>query len=222
MSSETIVSASKPIALVGGSVIASGEINDICQYVEGFIAVDSGADALLDVGITPLAVIGDLDSLSDKARDTFAGILCEVREQSTTDFEKALSRVAAPAVICTGFTGGRMDHILSVLSVMIQYSDMSVVLVDQHDVSFLVPAGRTSLALSKGTRVSAMPVLAATMTLAGVVWPFANQPVSMAGFTSPSNAALGGDVIIDTDAPVLITLPRACLATVLKSVVRAQ
>ena len=31
------------------------------------IAVDGGADALLDIGLTPDIIIGDFDSLSDRA-----------------------------------------------------------------------------------------------------------------------------------------------------------
>lgn len=220
MSSETIVSTLKPVCFVGGAFATSVEINDINQYVDGVIAVDSGADAVLQAGLTPLAVIGDMDSLSQTARNTFAESLCQIDEQSTTDFEKALTRVAAPAIIGLGFTGGRMDHILSVLSVMVRYPEKPVILADANDVSFLAPQGETVFALPKDTRVSLMPVIPATVSLNGVVWPFWQTPMAMAGFTSPSNAAIGGDVTIQTDAPILVTLPRAHLPTALKAVVR--
>lgn len=220
MSSETIVSTLKPVCFVGGAFATAVEINDINQYVDGVIAVDSGADAVLEAGLTPLAVIGDLDSLSQIARNTFAESLCQIDEQSTTDFEKALTRVVAPAIIGLGFTGGRMDHILSVLSVMVRYPEKPVILADANDVSFLAPQGETVFALPKATRVSLMPVIPATVSLNGVVWPFSQTWMSMAGFTSPSNAAIGGDVTIQTDAPILVTLPRAHLPTALKAVVR--
>ena len=220
MSSETIVSTSRPVCFVGGASATSFEINDIYQHVTGFVAVDSGADALLKASIAPIAVIGDLDSLSQTARDTFVDLLCQIEEQSTTDFEKALTRVAAPAIIALGFTGGRMDHILSVLSVMMRYSDKPVILTDCDDVSFLAPIGQSVLELPEGTRVSLMPVAPATVSLDGVVWPFTQTLMTMTGFTSPSNAATGGDVTIQTDAPILVTLPRAHLPIALKAVVR--
>ncbi len=220
MSSEIIVSCDKPLCLVGGATTSIEEINNISQWVDSFVAVDSGADVLFDAGISPIAVIGDLDSLSSNARATFANQLCEIAEQSTTDFEKTLTRVTAPAMIALGFTGGRMDHMLSVLNVMIRYPDKPVILADAQDASFLVPAGVTVFALPQNTRLSVMPVAPATVSLDGVVWPFSQELMSMAGFTSSSNAAAGGDVTIRTDAPVLVTLPRAHLAIALKAVFR--
>jgi thiamine pyrophosphokinase len=220
VSSETIVSSSRPVCLVGGASAIPVEIKDVSQWVAGFVAVDSGADVVLQAGITPIAVIGDLDSLSQTARDTFVSLLCQINEQSTTDFEKALTRVAAPAIIALGFTGGRMDHTLSVLSVMMRYPDKPVILADPDDVSFLVPKGKSAFELPKGTRVSLMPVAPATVSVDGVVWPFPQTLMTMTGFTSPSNAAIGGDVTIQTDAPILVTLPRAHLPTALKAVVR--
>lgn len=220
MSSGIIVSSENPLCLVGGATSTISEITDISQWIEGFIAVDSGADILLEAGIAPLAVIGDLDSISAQSRAIFANKLCEIKEQSTTDFEKTLTRVSASALIALGFTGGRMDHILSVLSVMIRYPDKPVILADAHDASFLAPAGTTVFELSEGTRVSLMPVTTSLVSLDGVMWPFSLTLMEMTGFTSPSNAALGGDVTIKTDAPVLVTLPRAQLATALKVVAR--
>lgn len=222
MSSKIIVSNTGPICLVGGASASVDDLKDISQWVGAFVAVDSGADVLLGAGLTPDAVIGDLDSLSAKARAIFAHLLHEIAEQSTTDFEKALTRVAAPAIIALGFTGGRMDHILSVLSVMVRYADNPVILADTHDVSFLVSAGQTEFILPEDTRVSLMPVAPATVSLEGVVWPFSQEQMAMSAFTSPSNAALGGAVSIMTDAPILVTLPRAHLATALKAVARAE
>jgi thiamine pyrophosphokinase len=220
VSSGIIVSSEKPLCLVGGAAASIDVINDISQWVEGFVAVDSGADVLLDAGVTPRVVIGDLDSISPQSRAAFQDRLCEIKEQSTTDFEKALCRVTASALIALGFTGGRMDHILSVLSVMVRYPEKPVILTDAHDASFLASAGQTVFTLPQGTRVSLMPVTPATVSVDGVVWPFSQMQMTMAGFTSPSNAALGGDVSITTDAPVLVTLPRAHLQTALKVVAR--
>jgi len=218
---DPIVSSPTLVCLVGGASIAKSDVLSVAERVSAYIAVDSGADHLLNAGLTPRAVIGDLDSLSRKARALFADRLCHIEEQSTTDFEKALTRVDAPAVLGIGFTGGRLDHVLSVLNVMMRHPDRPVVLADREDASFLAHAGDTVLDLPEATRVSIMPLIPATVTLGGVVWPFDAQPLAVDGFTSPSNAALGGDVTVRTDAPVLVTLPRAFLPIALQAVSRA-
>lgn len=219
---EPIVASDNPVCFVGGAAIAEDAISAVFAHVAAFIAVDGGADHLLAASVTPAAVVGDLDSLSDRARAIFADQLCHVAEQSTTDFEKALVRVAAPVVLALGFTGGRIDHMLSVLNVMARFWDRAIVLVDPNDVCFVARSGRTVFHADQGTRISLMPLGAATVSVSGVVWPFAATRMTPSGFTSPSNAALGGQVAIETDGPVLVTLPRLLLPTALQAAVRAE
>ena len=220
--SQPIVSQDSAICLVGGGLLESDAILGVKPHVSGFIGVDGGADHLLEAGIRPLAVIGDLDSLSDQTRATFADLLVPVAEQSTTDFEKALTRVAAPAVLALGFTGGRLDHTLAVLNVMARMPERAVVLLDASDASVMLPKGRTRLVLPAGARLSLMPMDPAQVTASGLVWPFADQAMLPAGFISPSNAvADGGEVVIETDTPVLLILARALWPSALQAVSRA-
>lgn len=220
MAMNPIVSSSSLICLVGGASLGKTEISAIFPLSNIIVAVDGGADHLLQAGVMPAAVIGDLDSLSAQARDTFAHVLCHISEQSTTDFEKALLRVAAPVILGLGFTGGRMDHILSVLNVMARHADRAIVLIDDDDVCFLAPLGASQMDLPQGARIAIMPLDAANVSVTGLQWNFTEMLMTPAGFTSPSNAAVGGIVTLQTDGPVLVTLPRAHLQTALKAAVR--
>jgi thiamine pyrophosphokinase len=220
LSSETIVSNDSPVCFVGGASIAENAISAVFSHVEAFIGVDGGADHLLAASVTPAAVIGDLDSLSAQARATFGPQLCYVAEQLTTDFEKALIRVKTPLVLALGFTGGRLDHTLSVLSVMARYDDRAIILVDAQDVSFVARLGQTSFDVPEDVRVSIMPLTVATVTVSGLQWPFTETRMTMDGFTSASNAAIGGAVSIQTDGPVLVTLPRAFLPIAMQAAAR--
>jgi len=221
LSNKPIVASDKPVCLVGGARIAKDAISAVSTHAGAFVGVDAGADHLLAADVRPAAVIGDLDSLSDQARATFQTCLFEVTEQSTTDFEKALTRVAAPMVLGLGFTGGRLDHSLSVLNVMARHVQRAILLIDRDDVSFVAPLGQVAFYLPHGTRVSIMPLGAATVTVTGVRWPFAEMVMAPNGFTSPSNAALGGRISLQTDGPVLITLPQAHLQTAMPASARA-
>ncbi|MEJ8559894.1 thiamine diphosphokinase [Yoonia sp. GPGPB17] len=222
MPNKTIVSSDKPVCLVGGAPIAKDAISAVLSLVECFVGVDSGTDHLLAANVTPAAVVGDLDSLSDQARAAFTGCLHHIAEQSTTDFEKALTRIDAPCILGLGFTGGRLDHTLSVLNVMAQHMDKAVILIDAEDVSFIAPLGRTAFQADRDTRVSITPVGMANVTVSGLQWPFQNMCMTLNGFSSPSNAASGGSISIDTDGPVLITLPRALLPIALQAAARAE
>ena len=222
MAQNKIVSADRIVCLVGGAPLETSTLDLISAFVDRYIAVDAGADHLLRAGIQPAVVVGDLDSLSRHARATFADVLCHISEQSTTDFEKALSRVAAPAIIAVGFTGGRIDHALAVLNVMARYSQQRVFLLDQDDVSFVAAQGQTYLDLPSGCRISMMPLGEASVSASGVVWPFSDQLMTPTGFISSSNAAAGGPITIDVDGPLLITLPQAHLEDALQAGARAE
>ncbi|SFS14855.1 thiamine diphosphokinase [Yoonia litorea] len=218
---QSIVSNDRPICLVGGARISKAAFSAVSAYAKSFVAVDSGADFLLSKGILPERVIGDLDSISDEARVAFSEQIFQVAEQSSTDFEKALSRVDAPYVFALGFTGGRLDHTLAVLDVMLRLSERPVILVDQDDASFLARAGTVAIDLPQKTRISVMPVAPVdAVTLSGVQWPFESRAMAMGGFSSPSNEAVGGKVVLTSSAPVLVTLPLAQLAAAVTTVAR--
>jgi thiamine pyrophosphokinase len=218
---QSIVSSNKAICLVGGAAVTATSFAEVGPFVSGFVGVDGGADHLLARGVSPMAVVGDLDSLSTAARAAFADCLWHVPEQETTDFEKALSRVSAPQFIALGFTGGRMDHALSVLNVMARMPEKNVLLVDAYDVSYLAPLGDSTIDLPADTRVSLMPLGDVRASAAGVAWPFTDWALHPVGRTSASNMATGGPVRISAQGPLLVTLPRAHLGVVVTSGVRA-
>ncbi len=222
MTNDIIVSSNGPVCFVGGAKIGNKALGADFANVNSFVGVDGGADHLLAAGIAPVAVIGDFDSLSDKARATFADVLCHVSEQDTTDFEKALTRVTAPLIYALGFTGGRIDHILGVLNVMARYPDRAVLLVDDDDVSFVITHRLENLELPANSRISLMPLAALVVSATGLRWPLADFAMHPAGKTSGSNATSGEPVHIRTNGPLLVTLPRAHLATAVTAVARAE
>lgn len=168
-----------------------------------------------------MAVIGDLDSLSDAARAKFAAILHHIPEQDTVDFEKALRNVEAPLIYAVGFAGGRLDHTLAVLHVMGRYAERPVILLSADDASVVVPSAGLSLVLPIGCRVSVMPLADARVDALGLVWPIVDQAMHPMGFTSPSNAAAQENVRVSAQGPVVVTLPRSALPALEIAVVHA-
>lgn len=207
-----IVHTFDPIVLVGGADPGPEDLNTFPTPAPNLVGVDRGADHILAAGLTPIAVIGDLDSLSVAARQRYADITTQVAEQDTVDFEKALTRVQAPLIYAVGFSGGRLDHTLAVLDVMGRHADRPVILIGPDDVTAVVPRGGVTLSLSVGDRVSILPLATAQVTATGLRWPVDYTAMAPLGFASPSNAAAATQVRVDADAPVLLILPRGRLA----------
>ena len=219
MSTGSIVSADDIVGLIGGSALSVGEVEEIFPFISKYVGVDGGAEAILSAGHVPSLILGDFDSISEHTLALFDDRLCHISNQDTTDFEKALTLLNPRAMIALGFTGGRLDHTLSVLNVLQRHPNQCVVLVDAHDASFLLTSGQIRLALPPGARISVMPLDEATVTLRGVKWSFEAANMKPGGFDSPSNMAIGGPVDVAAEGPVVVILPRGHLSDLLQAVV---
>ena len=213
-----IVYSSDPVALVGGADLGPQDLNILQSYAPSFVGVDGGADHLLTAGIRPVAVIGDLDSISDGARLEYSDLLHHVCEQDTVDFEKAWRLVDAPIVFAVGFSGGRLDHTLAVLNVMGRFGGRRLILIGTEDVTAIVPRDGIVLnGLGTGSRLSLMPLATARVSATGMRWPVDDQVFDTLRFTSPSNEVVGPVVTLSAEGPVLLVLPRRSLDAMVKA-----
>ncbi len=208
-----IVHEKAPLTLLGGANVSPTVLNICLSRTSLCVAADGGADVALAAGITPLAVIGDLDSLSDAARAALADILHPVADEDTTDFEKVLQRVKAPLILAAGFLGGRLDHTFSVLNTLARYPDAPVILLSEDDAVVLLTAPVT-LMLDPGTRLALLPMDDATVTTTGLQWNLRDAAMHPAGAISSSNAVATTNVTIMPSGPVLLTVPLTALDAV--------
>jgi thiamine pyrophosphokinase len=184
------------------------------RHAPKVVAADGGADAALACDIMPDAVIGDFDSLSLTAqREIPSDRLHRIEEQDSTDFEKCLSRIETPIVLCAGFLGGRLDHQLAVLSVLARY-DGRCILIGETDIVFAAPR-KVALSLPSGSRFSLFPMRPVSGRSEGLRWPIDGIQFVPDGSIGTSNEVTG-PVTLETDGPGLLAiLPRTAFETVL-------
>jgi thiamine pyrophosphokinase len=206
---QPFVSGATPVTLVGGGALRRVDLEAALAIGPTLIAVDGGADAAVEAGFVPVAVIGDLDSVSLSFRTRFAQTrVHEVSEQDSTDFDKALRHLDVPLVLAVGFTGARLDHELAVFHTLVARPGQRCIVIGERDVVFLAPPW-LRLDLAAGTRVSLFPMAAVTGRSTGLRWPIDGLAFHPAQRIGTSNMATGGPVEIETDAPgLLVILPR--------------
>lgn len=191
----------RPIAIVGGGYVDPDLLGELAERGFALIGADGGGDAIGAVGLTPDAIIGDLDSLSDREHWHQRTRVIEIAEQDTTDFEKALYSTSAPVTLALGVTGKRLDHTLAALSAVLHYAPQRhLLVVDEVDVALAVVGSFTFNAVA-GERVSIHPLLPISfLRSAGLVYPLDGLTLEMGKRTGSSNAATGGAVtIVPTD-----------------------
>lgn len=210
-----IVQSQDGVTLVGGGPVSPLGLRLALDRAPYLVAVDRGADRALRLGQTPRAVIGDLDSVSGRARAQLSGRLFPIAEQETTDFDKALRSVAAPFLIGLGFSGGRVDHGLAVFNGLVQRPDQRCVILGGQDVTFLAPRD-LRLRLPVGMRLSLFPMGPVQGTSVGLRWPIDGLRLAPDGRIGTSNQVAAPEVRLVFDAArMLVIVPVRALDAVL-------
>ncbi|MBB1492406.1 MULTISPECIES: thiamine diphosphokinase [unclassified Paracoccus (in: a-proteobacteria)] len=214
-----VLTSAAGVTLIGGGAVTAADLAEALALAPTVAAADSGADRALADGIMPQAVIGDLDSLSTAGRAAIPpDRLHHVPEQETTDFEKCLTRIAAPFVVAVGFTGSRADHLLACLTTLVRVP-RPCLLLGGEDAIFAAPA-RLALDLPPGTRLSLYPLGPVTGTSRGLRWPIDGLTLDPARRTGTSNETTG-PVELALDGPCLVILPRAQAAAAIQAITSA-
>lgn len=211
---ESIVHSLVPVTLVGGGQATIKEVQLALTIAPVCVAVDGGLSLALASGAAPQAVIGDMDSVAPEA---LAQMPPErrhrVTEQQTTDFGKALRSVAAPVVVAVGFCGGRLDHQLAALHVLLVHQHRACVLMAGDQVAFHAPP-RIAVPTAEGDVVSLFPMRPLSGRSEGLAWPIDGLHFDPLTFIGTSNRATGR-ITLWMDAPGMIAMvPKALIQPV--------
>ena len=207
------------LVIVGGGTVDYQLLRDLDASGGHLVAADGGADHIATAGLTPEAIIGDFDSLSQPEDWLGRTRLLRIDEQETTDFEKALYSTYAPVTIALGMTGGRFDHTLAALDAVARYArDRVIILVDEYDLAMAL-TGRFRFTVEAGERVSVHPLGPIRFRRSvGLKYPLDGLRLAPGERTGTSNAADEGAFSIEPEprakAPWLLILDRRYLFAV--------
>ncbi|MEP2029113.1 MAG: thiamine diphosphokinase [Paracoccaceae bacterium] len=205
---DEIVQHTDIVTMVGGGPAKTEDLLNVLAYSPFLVAADGGAVLADRAGLVPDAVIGDFDSIPKQLLDKLPqDCLHRIAEQDSTDFEKALSNVAAPLVLAVGFTGARTDHQLAVFHTLVLHPNRPCIVIGAQDVVCLAPPV-LSLDLVVGDTVSLFPMGPVSGHSEGLRWPIDGLNFSPDQKIGTSNEATG-PVRLRFDAPkMLLVLPR--------------
>ncbi|MBR1376121.1 MAG: thiamine diphosphokinase [Cardiobacteriaceae bacterium] len=107
--------SAKNIILANGDFPFTQSLLEILKTAEYIICCDGAAEKLLDFGRIPDAVVGDLDSISEKYRNKLQKQIHFIAEQDTNDLNKAFNfaiKNNLDEITILAATGKREDHTL--------------------------------------------------------------------------------------------------------------
>ncbi|WP_432447979.1 thiamine diphosphokinase [Aliiroseovarius marinus] len=210
------------VTLLGGGEVTPENLSECLTRAPDLVAADGGADLALGFGQRPLAVVGDMDSVSDRAREALgAQAFYETPDQDRTDFDKALSLIEAPLILGLGFMGKRMDHTLAAFNTLIRQPDKPVILVGESDIVFHL-SRPLDITLPKDSAFALFPMAKCRVTSTGLKWPATGMEMAPWARIGTSNIVTGPRVSVQTDGPgMLVIVPRTHLDAVIAAVTAA-
>lgn len=207
--SDYIVQTSENVTLIGAGQVNKGILTDSLSIAPYLVAADGGAELALKYGRMPKKVIGDFDSLKPEiAAQIASNALHPIKEQNSTDFDKALRNIAAPLILAVGFMGRRVDHQLAAFSSVFAHADRPCILIGKSDIVFHAPAA-LRMTLEAGMRFSLFPMQPVTGRSTGLHWPIEGLKFVPGGQIGTSNKVVEAEVTLCMDGPgMLVILPR--------------
>lgn len=168
-------------------------LNSVISDVESFakfdnlpvLAADGAANKLIEMGIIPDAIIGDLDSFDkDKYEKVIEGKeLIHLPDQNSNDFEKCLDHAVSKGltnIVLFGVAGGRLEHTIANWSVIKKYSEKVNLLVYENDrYSIILPSGEYKLKTKLRETISLVPHCHCNIRTKGLKWNLADEMLSI-------------------------------------------
>ncbi len=189
-------------------VIGGGECGDLptlsgeFRQTDLIVAADSGADRLVEVGMAPDVLIGDLDSCSEETvlrlEKLGIPIMRLPREKDMTDLEAALEFCLAKGFadidIYCALCDNRADHFLGNISLLIKHAVAGQRVFLRGDrnsfITVISPEqGKFMLVGSPGTTVSLIPMAGAAegVTVKGLKYPLTEAQLTPGNTLGISN-----------------------------------
>ena len=179
----------------------------LTKAADRIICCDGAADRLLREGFTPLAVVGDGDSISPEARRRLSDRLHIESEQDTNDLSKAVRYAVSQGMrrlTILGATGRREDHTLGNISLLADYQARGLDVEMWTDYGIFTPAtGRQTFASHAGQKLSVFCLDEAPLTLLDVRWPLEARSITR-WWQATLNEALTDTFRIETRGRIIV------------------
>lgn len=199
----------RALVIANGEPVSSELLHLLAAGADIVVAADGGLRHAFDADVPVEAVVGDLDSLSE---DDYRRLPSSAIQQDTnpngTDLEKAVayafSRGASQVdVTCAG--GGRADHALANLSILVTYRGRGILrLIDDRFEISLVDR-KVSVEGAPGTVVSLVAIGECTgVTTSGLRWDLNDYTLRFSAYGVHNELATGSATVAVASGNLLL------------------
>jgi thiamine pyrophosphokinase len=180
------------------------------EKADVIVCCDGSAESLLDKGMIPDAIVGDMDSLSDVLKVRYSNRIFVDDTQETNDLTKAVEWCHASGyndITIVGATGKREDHTIGNISLLAEYSEFVNVKMVTDTGIFLPFRTSSKIETVPGQQISIFSVSPETeITSAGLRYPLIRRKLKN-WWEATLNEAIGDKVELEINGgPILVFL----------------
>ncbi len=177
-------------------MIVAGMAKQI-PYIEEYtyIGVDAGAYMCMQQKIPMECAIGDFDSIGKMQKHTLASytrMICLPEQKEQTDSEAAMNFALEHGyqeIILFGGFGGRMDHMLANLYLML-YRDVNLTLMDENNKVYVRGKGTYEI-INSYKYLSFLALEKSIITISNVAYPLTKKTILKSDIYTISNEIIG-------------------------------
>jgi thiamine pyrophosphokinase len=169
------------VALAHGEFPVHSAALRLLRSATAIVCCDGAVEALLQFGMEPTYIVGDLDSISPMLKKRFADRLHHEADQESNDLTKSINfcrRKGYNKITILGATGKREDHTLGNISLMADYArEVDVQMLTNHGVLSVASSSSTfeSFAGQQASIFCLSP--SAKITTKGLKYPITDRPL---------------------------------------------
>ena len=165
----------RAVIIANGEYPTSPQALEVMRSAHYTVCCDGGADAYIERGGSPDAIVGDGDSLSEENRTRFASRIHYSADQQTNDQTKAVEYLLGMGytdIAIVAATGKREDHTLGNIALLAEYMQRGVEVEMYTDYGVFIPCRDTrSFVSHKGQAVSIFNISAKGLRSIGLEYP---------------------------------------------------
>lgn len=200
----------KCVVVANGAFPQSSKVMTLLHQASVIIACDGAAATLLQQGILPTAILGDLDSIPADLKEQYADRIHQVINQEINDLTKAIlfaKEQGEEEVLILGATGMREDHTLGNIALLMEHAPLFKRIEMVSDYGWFTPLLQSSrLDSFPGQQVSIFSLSPeGEISTEGLRWPIHNRKLT-AWWQGTLNEALGQSfqIALSPQARILI------------------
>ncbi len=186
------------LGVLAGRDMPTCQLQRWATEADMILAADAGADILLEIGVRPDYIIGDLDSIQGGSAESSVHL---DPDQSSTDCDKLLTKsieLGHEKITLACVEGDQLDHMIATLHSAARHP-IHVQVALRTGIGFLLVSGETrEIQTEPDRRVSLLPLAHCEgVTLKGVEWPLDSDSITPLGLTSIGNRAVSSQISVE-------------------------